>query len=915
MGKPSTSAERMRAWRKKKENRSEENEKKRERYQEKKKKMTEQQLDEKRENDRLRKAMSRKNQSRQKKQGIKLIDRNRKRRERHPELFSNDCQTPVHNTSTERVRKHREKKKLIITLPFTQKTTKKVRRAAGKIKDFLPQTPNSKTRTLINVINSQSPITKTNILSNMSSLTSTPQDVDFTLFNTLKRKRDRFSNCARQLVVKAIADQDSKKARKMFHHRRLRHLSNYNNADILKHFKSGKSYKKNVDPVVKEKIHDFYEKDIVSRVLPYKNLTKKIKLPNGNKIRVSVRVMEMTLNDAFQLFLKEHPDIKISRRGFEKQRPKHIRLKKDGKRLVCACTYHVNIDYLRKAVNNLLTTNNKPNITDNADLITKAICDPDRISCIAGLCKECKNFKKLDELSIQNLHCSKQCITGQIDCSAENHTIKVNVFERADYLHKGKTKKKIQLIEKNVTPKSLVELLKEKLKGFACHRFNVSHTNRTYDQAIAGMSDKTIIKIQDFSENYTCLLPDEIMSIHWTQEQATVYPVVVLRKIDNDIREDHFTFISNDIKHDVPFVELCNSMIHSYYDEKGVDIEMDVEFNDGCASQYKCIKAIQSFATRKIPSVRVYFETSHGKSKSDGLGGVVKGYASRDVAASNTIIRNASELYQFCNNKLTVIDSDQHKKMLNRIFFFVPKEDIQHYRTSFSPGGIYKHVEGTRKIHQIMNVTTAPDGIFKRNFSCLCQFCYDKDYENCIYLDDPKFVGNIQQVKPVWEVFKKKGEKSARARNESNDDSSSSEDSDSESEDEIQYEETEASCIVKCSDVAVIRTGDKFPYYLVKLTKDPFCTNECIKDDYGHFIPANTKVIEGHYYEVFKEVKEGDLYYLDTSKSAIVSCYSVVGICPEFVEVEQMRKKKIETMFLVTHEMHQLLHEYAICEF
>ena len=120
----------------------------------------------------------------------------------------------------------------------------------------------------------------------------------------------------------------------------------------------------------------------------------------------------------------------------------------------------------------------------------------------------------------------------QVDCTAKTHTIKVNLFVRVDYLHKGNKKKKIQLVEKNVTPKMFVAVLKEKLKGFACHQFNVSHTNHTFDQAVAGMSDKTIIKIQDFSENYTCLLPEEIMSIHWTQEQATVYPLVVLRKVD-----------------------------------------------------------------------------------------------------------------------------------------------------------------------------------------------------------------------------------------------------------------------------------------------------------------------------------------------------------------------------------------------
>ena len=81
-------------------------------------------------------------------------------------------------------------------------------------------------------------------------------------------------------------------------------------------------------------------------------------------------------------------------------------------------------------------------------------------------------------------------------------------------------------------------------------------------------------------------------------------------------------------------------------------------------------------------------------------------------------------------------------------------------------------------------------------------------------------------------------------------------------------------------------------FILVKLSKDPFTTTESVKDDYGHYIPANTKVIEGNYLEIFKETREGDLYYLDTSKLAIISCFSVAGICPEFVEAEQMRCQK-----------------------
>ena len=46
------------------------------------------------------------------------------------------------------------------------------------------------------------------------------------------------------------------------------------------------------------------------------------------------------------------------------------------------------------------------------------------------------------------------------------------------------------------------------------------------------------------------------------------------------MREDHFTFISNDLRHYFPFVELCNAMIHSYHDERDINIEIDTEFND-----------------------------------------------------------------------------------------------------------------------------------------------------------------------------------------------------------------------------------------------------------------------------------------------------------------------------------------------
>ena len=42
----------------------------------------------------------------------------------------------------------------------------------------------------------------------------------------------------------------------------------------VNHFKSGKAYKKDMDTQKKVIVQDFYEKDIISRVLPYKNKKK-----------------------------------------------------------------------------------------------------------------------------------------------------------------------------------------------------------------------------------------------------------------------------------------------------------------------------------------------------------------------------------------------------------------------------------------------------------------------------------------------------------------------------------------------------------------------------------------------------------------------------------------------------------------
>ena len=97
-------------------------------------------------------------------------------------------------------------------------------------------------------------------------------------------------------------------------------------------------------------------------MLPYKKLTRRVKDHLGVYHRLPVRVMEITLKKAFDMFKSIHPTLKTCRHKFESLRPKNIRLTRSAQRLQCCCTYHTNIDYVRKVCNDLLIINGKGNL-------------------------------------------------------------------------------------------------------------------------------------------------------------------------------------------------------------------------------------------------------------------------------------------------------------------------------------------------------------------------------------------------------------------------------------------------------------------------------------------------------------------------------------------------------------------------
>ena len=60
-------------------------------------------------------------------------------------------------------------------------------------------------------------------------------------------------------------------------------------------------------------------------------------------------------------------------------------------RLQCVRMYHINIDYVRNILNNLLLINGKDAaFSSNDALVAKAVCDTNSLKCILGQCAQCK---------------------------------------------------------------------------------------------------------------------------------------------------------------------------------------------------------------------------------------------------------------------------------------------------------------------------------------------------------------------------------------------------------------------------------------------------------------------------------------------------------------------------------------------
>ena len=136
------------------------------------------------------------------------------------------------------------------------------------------------------------------------------------------------SNCVKRALLKSVVNLPKSKIRKFgASYKAFKDAKNVTFEDMIYHYKVINKRPKVIHQAVKDCIIAFYS-DHISRVVPYKNKTIKVKDAIGNHVRISIQIMEFTLHQTHLAFCDAYPYIRIDRRSFEILRPKYVRLKR-----------------------------------------------------------------------------------------------------------------------------------------------------------------------------------------------------------------------------------------------------------------------------------------------------------------------------------------------------------------------------------------------------------------------------------------------------------------------------------------------------------------------------------------------------------------------------------------------------------
>ena len=478
---------------------------------------------------------------------------------------------------------------------------------------------------------------------------------------------------------------------------------------------------------VRIKVTDFYRSAIICNERPEQRFR-------------GLKLMTLTLIDAYRLFCKENITTKLGYTSFKKLRPKDV-LVRPKFQINCACTYCTNVNLVLSAINRRVrqsTSTNKPDSIRNVyKLINLVLCDKDvdnrfhNYKCIQGLCSICQDTSSTIH------HYYKDCDLNLLVKWQKWEQSKVTInFRKDGVFQKGERSRRI-LVHHHGPLKgaieSLIECFDKPCQGTTMpqHMFTAAWQDKQFQECKETcVKPNTAVAIYDFSQNFQSIQQDEIKSAHFAKQQITLHPIPTyyVDPLTDDIVRESFMISSNDLTHDNQAVDAFRrSLIHHLREVRNINLTCLIEWSDGAAHEYKSVAAFKRASlTASELNLKInsnFFGSEHGKADSDGETGAWKSQMTKHILGDPEAktIYCAEDARDFGESKMKSVKVS-HFKGLGPVKTFRTFHVINEIDRSCDLRNFYS-IQGTRiHIHRVES-SGDPSVIITQNLSCFCDHC------------------------------------------------------------------------------------------------------------------------------------------------------------------------------------------------
>lgn len=443
---------------------------------------------------------------------------------------------------------------------------------------------------------------------------------------------------------------------------------------------------------IKNEVESFFEKDSVSRLTAGKKETK-----TKNKQKKQKRLLNDTMKNLYNEFIKSSMNQKISYSTFCKLRPFWVVQPDYLKRDTCLCIDHENFALALDKLYSLKMLSFKY----PTDILKSLTCGEElKEACLERLCENCK------EKDVE----VKEFVDGEI-------TYHQWCKKRVEVVIKGENKVCTKTLKEEVTSSKkdlLLHFTNNLLDDFMKHVCNIKHQFRVTSNLKKSLGPNDILIHCDFSENYSCKYSQEVQSLHFggSRNQVSIHTVVVYYydAEKKETKSKSYATFSDNRRHD--FVGVCAHLkpVISSIKEKIPAINTAHFLSDSPSQQYRnksIFYLIGTFFQKELEANVVrwhYTEKGHGKGAPDGIGGAVKRSADSSVGQGKDI-PDLNTLVQEVQNKcpgITITKINDHD--FHEFENLIP-ENLPTFK-------------GTLKVHEAFWSSNQKNLLFMRRLSC-----------------------------------------------------------------------------------------------------------------------------------------------------------------------------------------------------